>query len=96
MSQSLLWNFQREYYYEQSPQAFANQVPFYITCNPFITNVYAELIFSFIQDWIKQHPQSAQSPFYVLELGAGPGRFSFYTIKRLYELLDEAGMKTIA
>ncbi|WP_230454458.1 hypothetical protein [Coxiella burnetii] len=96
MSQSLLWDFQRQYYYKQGPQAFANQVPFYVTCNPFIANVYAELIFSFIRDWIKQHPQSVQSPFYVLELGAGSGRFSFYTIKRLCELLDEAGMKSIA
>ena len=71
-------------------------MPFYATCNPFIANVYAELIFSFIRDWIKQHPKSVQFPFYVLDLVAGSGRFNFYTIKRLCEFLDEAGMKTIA
>ena len=32
------------------------------------------------------------NPFYVMELGTGSGKFSFYVIKHLNELVQESGL----
>lgn len=86
LSESCLWEMQREYFDKEGIDAWVNQVPFYVTCNPFIANTYANLVIQFIRDWITQHPKAKQHPFYILELGTGAGRFSFYVMKKLQEL----------
>lgn len=88
LSESCLWRLQREYFDNQGINAWVNQVPFYITTNPFIAHSYAQVIFNFIRDWITQHPEAKAHPFYILEMGTGSGRFSFYFIKALLDLLD--------
>lgn len=94
-SQSALWRMQREYFDKQGIDAWVNQVPFYITSNPFIAHCYAQLVVSFIRDWLKKNPSAKQHPFYILELGTGSGRFSFYVIKELFELLSALKMDDI-
>jgi tetratricopeptide (TPR) repeat protein len=96
-SQSALWRMQREYFDKEGINAWVNQVPFYITSNPFIANSYAQLVISFIRDWTKKHPDSKNHPFYIMELGTGSGRFSYYFVKTLQDLLarmDMADIKT--
>lgn len=88
LSESCLWRIQREYFDQQGIHAWVNQVPFYITTNPFIAHSYAQVIFNFIRDWLVQHPEAKAHPFYILELGTGSGRFSFYFLKTLISLLD--------
>lgn len=94
-SESALWRLQREYFDQEGINAWVNQVPFYITSNPFIAQCYAEIALSFIRDWLTQHPESQQHPFYLMELGTGSGRFSYYMVKTLRDLLDKLGMTDI-
>lgn len=94
-SESMLWKAQRDYFDKEGINAWVNQVPFYITSNPFIAATYAKVVFSFIRDWVKLHPDAKKHPFYIMELGTGCGRFSYYFIKRLTDLLDRLGYADI-
>ncbi len=89
-SKSLLWQAQRDYYDKQGAQAWAADVPFYITSNPFIANSYAKLILNFIQDC---RTKNINGKFYIIELGTGSGQFSFYTLKQLHIIGKELGLK---
>lgn len=91
-SQSALWRMQREYFDKEGINAWVNQVPFYITSNPFIANCYAQTVLAFIQDWLQQHPNAKNHPFYIMELGTGSGRFSYYFVKTLDQLLKQMGL----
>ncbi len=95
LSESALWRMQREYFDKESINAWVNQVPFYITSNPFIAHCYAQLVLQFICDWVKKYPEAKQHPFYILEPGTGSGRFSFFVLKTLTELLAALKMDDI-
>ncbi len=88
LSESLLWKQQRDFFDREGIDAWVKQVPFYVTGNPYIANCYANIILGFIQDLLNKDPSSINEPFYCLELGTGPGIFSFYVMKILTELLD--------
>ncbi len=95
-SESKLWDWQRGYYNAKGVEAWSsNEVPFEITSNPFIASSYANVIVRFIQDYSKQNPETAQEPFYILELGAGTGQFSYYLLKALLYLLSELDMNNV-
>lgn len=94
-SQSCIWQMQREYYRELGVSAWADQVPFNVTSNVYIANTYANVVMAFIRDWLRGHPDALQHPFYLLELGSGHGRFSFYAIKRLCELLQASEISSV-
>lgn len=94
-SESMLWQLQRDYYDKEGIDAWASNVPFYITSNPFIGQCYAQLSIRFIQDWCQQNPDATQHPFYILELGTGPGQFSFYVLKQLQYLKEALNMQHI-
>lgn len=85
-SQSVMWKDQKKYYDLKGIDAWDEDVPFYITSNPFIARSYAQIAIGFIQDWIHMNPHVIDHPFYFLELGAGTGQFSFYFLKNLLEL----------
>lgn len=84
-SQSCMWGDQKKYYDEKGIDAWEDDVPFYITSNPFIGKNYAQLAIAFMQDWIRNHPAKKDEPFVILELGTGTGQFSFYFLKALVE-----------
>jgi tetratricopeptide (TPR) repeat protein len=92
---SVLWNMQREFYDREGLNAWNFQVPFYVTSNPYIANSYANIILRFAQDSIKNGNANINKIFYIIELGAGSGTFSFYTIKRLVELQKDLGLENI-
>ncbi|MDB6096468.1 MAG: hypothetical protein JWM09_746 [Francisellaceae bacterium] len=85
-SESLLWQLQKEYFHAQGIQAWVNQVPYYITSNVVIANAYANIIVRFMQDYSSKKDYDKNQPFYILELGTGPGKFSFQVIKKIIEL----------
>ncbi len=87
-SQSKLWQAQRSYYDQQGIDAWVDEVPFYVTSNPVIADKYASVTARFLQDWVERDPQSLQHTFYIVELGAGTGQFSFYFLKRFLDLLQ--------
>jgi tetratricopeptide (TPR) repeat protein len=89
LSQSILWQLQREYFEKEGVNAWNGQVPFFVTSNTFVANCYANLVASFFQDWIRKHPEASEKPFYILELGTGTGQLSFYVVKRLKEILSQ-------
>lgn len=94
-SESSLWQAQKDYYDEKGIEAWTEDVPFYITSNPFIASSYARMIIGFVRDWIKKNPDSVQDPFYIFELGTGTGQFSFYLLKNLLDLQARLGLEKI-
>lgn len=82
-SHSAMWGDQKKYYGEKGIEAWNEDVPFYITSNPFIAKSYAQMAIGFIQDWLHKNPDAKNHPFTFLELGAGTGQFSFYFLKHL-------------
>jgi hypothetical protein len=94
LSQSLIWRLQRDFYAQRGLKAWTEDlVPSYITNNPFITDIYAEIVASFISDCINlsgkdSRPLSPENPLRVLELGAGTGKFSYLFLRKLTTLLQ--------
>jgi hypothetical protein len=71
LSRSRLWSLQREYFRQQGPEAWrGGAVPSFITCNSFIGKAYADVAEAF-------------KPRFVVELGAGSGRFAHFFLKHL-------------
>jgi len=93
ISRSLIWQWQRESYAQRGFKSWTeDMVPQFITNNPFIAEIFARIVFGFICDCIdlrekKSRPLSAQNPLLILELGAGPGKFSFLFLRQLEALL---------
>ena len=94
LSQTRLWDYQRNFYLKQGINAWANKVPFYITSNPYIANSYANIIIRFLQDCRNQNHLDAAVPFYIVEIGAGSGTFAFHLLKRLSELKELLSVDT--
>lgn len=82
-SQSKLWDAQRHFYDKKGVQAWAADVPFYITSNPFIAYCYAQLIMRFILDC---QSRGINGRFHIIELGTGTGQFSFYVLRHLHNM----------
>jgi hypothetical protein len=94
ISRSLIWQWQRDSYAKRGLKSWSeDMVPQFITNNPFIAEIFARIVFGFIYDCIdlgekKSRPRSAQNPLLILELGAGPGKFSFLFLRQLEALLQ--------
>ena len=94
-SKSIMWSDQKKYYNEKGIKAWDDDVPFYITSNPFIAKSYAEMAISFMQDWILKNPSAKNDIFYILELGTGTGQFSFYFLKSFLQLQQLLKLESI-
>jgi len=85
-SDSVVYRIQRKFFADQGVNAFLGHVPYYITSNPTIANMYAQVIIGMAQDYLIQGNYDSSQPIYLVEIGTGPGRFSFYVMKKLMEL----------
>jgi len=81
---SKLWTLQQNYFKTKGISAWQGEVPFYISTNAFIARQYAQLVRTMIQDSIAIEPDLKTETFYILELGAGLGKFSFYFLKAFF------------
>src|SRR3989344_1608782 len=95
LSESCLWDLQRKYFDEEGIHAWVGQVPYFVSSNPFLADGYAHIIIRFIKDYIFKHKAAMEYPFYILELGTGSGKFSFYLLKRICELRESLGLQDI-
>ncbi|MBS0290752.1 MAG: SAM-dependent methyltransferase [Proteobacteria bacterium] len=86
-SLSKLWQIQRNYFASMGIRAWKEEVPFYISSNAFTGHQYALLAVQFIRDWLRKHPNN-QPYCHILEVGSGPGKFSFYFLKSFKTLLS--------
>ncbi len=87
LSNSVLWQRMHEYYDQLGTEVWEEEVvPHQITSNTYLANIYAKLIVAQIQDYISKHGKPEDSsPFYVVEIGAGHGRFSYYLLTCLQQ-----------
>jgi hypothetical protein len=87
LSQSVLWDLQRRYFEQNGVSAWSEGVvPMYATSNPFIARAYAAVVEAFLDDWAQSHRAGSgldpAQPIYIVELGAGSGRFAFNFLRR--------------
>jgi SAM-dependent MidA family methyltransferase len=95
LSESCIWDTQKNYYLDKGVDAWSESVPFYITSNAFIANQYAKVIACFISDWISENPESVKHPFPILELGAGTGQLSYYLCMEIKTQLEARSLQSL-
>lgn len=69
-------------------------MPSYITNNPFIAQRYAQVVLGYLRDCLPMLDPS--QPVYLVELGAGGGRFAFYFLRVFQELLAESPFSNLS
>ncbi|KAG9410957.1 hypothetical protein AC1031_018983 [Aphanomyces cochlioides] len=80
-----LWRLMSSFYDRQGVDSWAQGiVPHFITSNTFIAKRYAQVFQAYLRDAIAQLDPA--EPLYIVELGTGSGKFSFYFLQWLYEL----------
>lgn len=80
LSQSPLWRLQREYFERAGVDAWRKGVvPSFVTSNAFIAHAYAQVVAAHLED------VSAAERAYVVELGAGSGRFAHHFLRAYFD-----------
>lgn len=93
-SQSLIWQFQRQFYIEQGTSAWNQQyVPFGITTNSLLAMAYSRVIYGFLRDWLPNLDLSER--VYIVEVGAGSGRLGFNVLNQLEEFYSTSAVKHV-
>src|SRR5947209_15608038 len=86
LSESLLWQVQRNFYTQHGADAWrSGSLPFEITSNPYIARAYARAVYGFWRDTGRQPGLSLR----IVELGAGHGRFAFLFLTEFTKLHRE-------
>ena len=81
LSQSVVWELQRDYYERRASEAFA-EVPHEVVDNPFVCAACARVVLGFLRDCARGGLDPSE-PLYVVELGAGAGRFAHGFVREL-------------
>lgn len=80
------------FYERQGPSSWSNNiVPHFITSNNFIGKAYAKALLGFIADGLRPNatlPIDPNEPLYIIELGTGSGKFSYYFLNYLLSQQD--------
>jgi len=96
LSESMLWEIQRRSYEDMGANAWSSGgVPSYVTSNPMIAHQYASVVLGFLRDCAGAEGVMSldrSAPIYILELGAGAGRFGYLFLRRLIQLLDSSSL----
>jgi hypothetical protein len=86
LSRSRVWDLLRAYYEGRATEAFA-EVPHQVVDNPFVSAAYARVVTGFLRDCARAD-LDLDEPLYVVELGAGAGRFAHGFVRELGAVLD--------
>lgn len=93
-SQSVLWQIQRNFYDNQGADAWSQYlIPFSITSSPHIAHAYAQVVLGFLRDCASQ--LDASQPVYLVEIGAGHGRFGYHFLQAFKPLLELSHLRHI-
>lgn len=86
LSRSPIWDLVRSYYGTLGVDAWGpGRVPNYVTTNPFIGRAYANVIRGFLDDFGQSGGGRARrEPHYIMELGAGSGRFAYGFLRHFF------------
>ncbi|GLD97493.1 hypothetical protein PINS_up006177 [Pythium insidiosum] len=91
-SRSHLWKLMMSFYDRQGVESWAQGiVPHFITSNTFIAKRYCQVFRAFLRDGMRPGsacPLDPTQPLYIVELGTGSGKFSFYFLKALLDAED--------
>src|SRR5215831_2375363 len=80
LSTSMVWRLQRTFYSDQGVAAWSqSNVPQSVTTSPNIARAYARVALGFLRDLAPALDLS--QPVYIVELGAGSGRFAYRFLK---------------
>src|SRR5262249_58696817 len=91
LSESILWQLQRDLYHLHGIQAWSHgNVPQSMTTSPYIARAYAKLALGYLRDVTPELDLS--QPVYIIELGAGSGRFGYRFVKRFVNLLERSSL----
>ncbi len=90
LSNSVLWQRMHEYYDQLGTEVWEDEVvPNQITSNTYLANIYAKLVVAQIHDYIAQNGKAQDdTPFHIIEIGAGHGRLSFYLLENLKQAFE--------
>lgn len=80
-SQSRAWELQRAFYAGAGGDAYA-EIPHQVVDNPFVAAAYARVVVGFLRDCARG-ALDLDEPLYVVELGAGAGRFAHGFVREL-------------
>jgi tetratricopeptide (TPR) repeat protein len=106
LSQSMLWqHMQRQFFEREGIEAWSRGiVPHYVTSNPRIANAYAQLAFAYLRDCAAGAadgpdgafpPLDRSEPIYIIELGAGSGRFAYHFLKQFMGFFPESTLRDL-
>lgn len=97
LSRSLLWKMQRRFYLEHGVKAWSQgEIPQYVTTNPVMARTYAQLFLAWLRDLSAQKSDSAldpAQPIYLVELGAGSGRFAYHFLLHFFDMLERSSLR---
>ncbi|CAM9533973.1 unnamed protein product, partial [Chrysoparadoxa australica] len=89
-SESHIWKIMMSFYDKTGVESWSHGiVPYFITCNAFIGRGYARVLAAYLADCMRQIGKAKlnkDEKLYILELGAGSGKFSFFMLKALQEM----------
>ncbi|RHY34556.1 hypothetical protein DYB32_000863 [Aphanomyces invadans] len=84
-SSSHLWKLMSSFYDRQGVESWAQGiVPHFITSNTFIAKRYVQVFVAYLRDALTQLDPT--EPLYIVELGTGSGKFSFYFLQWLHDM----------
>ncbi|NRR30247.1 GNAT family N-acetyltransferase [Oxalobacteraceae bacterium] len=85
---SALWWLQRSYYERKGQDAWSEgMVPHYVSSHPAMARAYAQVVLGFWRD-LKAQGMASTQPLYIVELGAGCGRFAYHFLLHFFDLFD--------
>lgn len=83
LADSMLWTLLTNYYKRMALAAWShNYVPMFVTSNSRLARSYARTFLNFLKDFYAAVPD-AKRPVYILEIGAGHGRFTYLFLRHL-------------
>ena len=84
-SKSSIWQIQKDYFKNKGIEAWTpGGVPYYVTSNANMGKTYAEMTYAFLEDIANIN--KTQEKVYLIELGSGLGRFSYYFLYHFSKL----------
>jgi tetratricopeptide (TPR) repeat protein len=105
LSRSLIWRGQRAFYERLGIDAWRQGIiPNFITSNPVIGRAYAQVVLGWMRDWCgasrgetgRLSAPDPSQPFYLVELGAGAGRFAFHFLEAFRQLRARSQLRDVA